>query len=256
MKNIKNKFKINIFTYLLFFFAFCSGYFKNTILLFGIVLFHEIGHICFIHHFEYKIEKVEIYPFGGITSVSKPINTPIKKEIMIALGGILFQIVLIPIFLLLHEKGWILENTYSLFQNYNKVIMIFNLLPITPLDGSKIVHSILEYFFPYEKAYNLYIVGTIIAFFLFACFHALKSLNNYMILMFLLFKAYEAIRERKYCYNKFYLERYLYEFPYQRVESHLDPNIKKLKKDTLHFFWNKDRYIHEKELLKKRFKLS
>ena len=71
-----------------------------------------------------------------------------------------------------------------------------------------------------------------------------------MILTFLIFKIYDAYKKRKYYENKFYLERYLYEFPYTKIESHPFPDISKLKKDTLHFFWKKDRYLHEKEFLK------
>ena len=37
------------------------------------------------------------------------------------------------------------------------------------------------------------------------------------------------------------------------MESHPYPDLSKLKKDTLHFFWIKDRYLHEKEFLRKHF---
>ena len=71
-----------------------------------------------------------------------------------------------------------------------------------------------------------------------------------MIIVFLFFKIYEAYKKRKYYQNKFYLERYLYELPYTRIKSHNHLDLKQLKKDTLHFFWKKDRYLHEKEFLK------
>lgn len=222
----------------------------------GIVFFHELGHIMFIKHYHYTITKVEIFPFGGMTTVEKKINTPLKQELWISLGGVLFQGFLFFFFFVLWHNQFILENTYQLFLNYNKVILLFNLLPISPLDGSIIVHTILEYFLSYEKAYKCYFLCSVITFLLFLTFHTIKSLNNYMIVTFLLFKIIEAYQKRKYYQNKFYLERYLYELPYRKMKSHSKIELEKLKKDTLHFFWRKDRYVHEKEVLKQKYKCS
>jgi stage IV sporulation protein FB len=254
MKSIKAKFKINSFTYVLILTALLTGFIKNISLILLIVIFHECGHIFLLKHYEYEIEKVEIYPFGGITKVKKPINTPLKKEVMIALAGVFFQILLFFLFTFFSSKGIIRENTYHLFVVYNKSILLFNLLPIIPLDGSIIVHSCLEYFFPYQKAYFGYLITSSLVFFAFLIAHTLKSLNNYMILTFLLFKIYDAYKKRSYYENRFFLERYLYDYPYIKIESHPYPDLTKLKKDTLHFFWKKDRYLHEKEFLKQKFK--
>lgn len=253
MKNIRAKFKINIFTYLLILLALCAGFFKNIILILTIVLFHELGHIFMIRHYEYKIESVEIFPFGGVTKTNGKINTPIKHELFIAIAGVFFQIILFLIFLILNQYGYIRDNTYQLFQNYNKIILIFNLLPIIPLDGSIIMHSILEYFFSYQKAFCIYIVCSLISFLFFLTYHTIKSLNNYMILTFLFFKIWDTLKKKKYYQNKFYLERHLYELPYTKIESHNYPDLSKLKKDTLHFFWDHDKYLHEKEFLKEYY---
>lgn len=250
MKTIKKKFKFHSFTYFLVLLACCSGFFKNISLILIIILFHELGHILAIKHYEYEIEKVEIYPFGGITKVNKPINTPLKQEIIIAFAGVFFQLFLQFAFSLFYKYNFILENTYYLFKSYNQIILIFNLLPIIPLDGSVIFHSILEYVFPYQKAYKLFLSFSIVFFLLFLYTHTLHSLNNYMILTFLLFKIYDAYKKQKYYQNKFYLERHLYEIPYTKIKSHSNIDLRKLKKDTLHFFWQQDRYRHEKEILK------
>lgn len=254
MKNIKSKFKLNSFTYFLLFSSLCTGFFKNILLILVIVLVHELGHVVTLRHFEYEILKVEIYPFGGITKVNKPLNTPLRKEIVIASSGVFFQCLLYVIFAFLFWQGFIYEKTFSLFCQYNKVIFWFNLLPIVPLDGSILLHSLLEYFFSYKRAYFLYFVFSIIAFFLFVSYHTVYSLNNYMILFFLMYHILLVYRKRKYYQNRFFLERYLYEFPYQKIASHPYPNLDFLKKDTLHFFWMKDRYLHEKEFLKEYYK--
>lgn len=250
MKNTKIRFKINSFTYFLILSALWTGLIKNISLILLIVIIHELGHVFWLKHYEYEVEEIEIFPFGGITKVNKPVNTPIKHEITIAMGGVIAQILLGLIFFCLIKNGKIYQTTYELFSYYNKTLIFFNLLPIIPLDGSILMHSIWEYFFPYKKAISFYFVSSVLAFFGFVTFHTLKSLNNYMIITFLFFKIYESLKNRKYILNRFYLERYLYEFPYEKIESHNYPDLSKLKKDTLHFFWQKDRYLHEKEFLK------
>ncbi len=236
--------------------ALFSGFFKNIIVILTIVIFHELGHILILKHYEYEIESVEIYPFGGITKVNKPINTPIKKEFFIACGGVLFQLILILIYQICYRNGWINDYTYLLFQTYNKAILIFNLLPMIPLDGSVLVHSLLERFFSYQKAYYLHLWISLVSLLIFTVGHLLKSLNNYMILTFLFYKIYDAYQKRLYYQNRFYLERYLYNFPYIEIKSHPKFNLNSLKKDTLHFFWQNDRYLHEKEFLKQKFTME
>ena len=103
MKNIKIKFKINLTTYIFFLIAFLCGYFKNVLYIFFIVFFHELGHIFFIKLFHHKIVKVEFYPFGGITTIDKPINSSINQELFISLGGVFFQL-LLGIFLLFQKN--------------------------------------------------------------------------------------------------------------------------------------------------------
>ena len=60
-------------------------------------------------------------------------------------------------------------------------------------------------------------------------------------------------KNQKYIINKFYLERYLYNFPYHKIESNKTINIHLLKKNTLHFFKDNNRYLHEKGVLKTFF---
>ena len=51
MKNILDKFEINIFTYILFLMSFLCGYFKDVYIIFIIVFYHNT----FIGLFVYKV---------------------------------------------------------------------------------------------------------------------------------------------------------------------------------------------------------
>lgn len=239
---MKNILTINYFTYFYFFMAFLCGYFKNTLILFFIVLIHEFGHILIIKLFKYKIVKVTIYPFGGITKIDKPINSSINQELFIAFGGILMQLIS-----LLFIKN-------HLFYYYSLNIILFNLLPIYPLDGYRIINLILDKFLAFEKSLKYSNILSIIILITFLLFNIFSYQKNYLICSFLIIEIFLMFKKQKYLIHKFYLERYLYNFPYHKISSEDSLNIHLLKKNTLHFFKYHNRYLHEKGVLKSFFK--
>ena len=253
MKNILTKLKINNLSYFIFLSFLLTGFIKNILLIFLIVIIHELGHIFFLKCFGYKILKVEIFPFGGITSTEKLVNSPINKDILIYFGGILFQILLYFVFYLLYKNGYILENTYHIFNYYNKSILIFNLLPIKPLDGGEIVLLLLQKFMPFSKSLHIINYISILFLILFILYNIKSNLNNLIVICFLLYKILEFYKKREYFKNKFLLERYLYTIPYKKIEHNIDENPNVLKKETLHFFKKDKKYVHEREILKQKF---
>lgn len=253
MKNIKNLFNINIATYFLIL-TFCfTGLIKNIILIYIIVIFHELGHILIIKILRYKIIKIDIYPIGGITRIDKKINTSIKHELLISVFGIIFQIILWLIFFLLQHYCIISSLTYKLFKSYNKTIIIFNMLPIIPLDGYIFLRSIWELIFPYKKSFYLSLIISIISIILFITYNELYSLNNYLIISFLIFKIINTSKEFKYAHMRFLTERHLYQLPISKIKYENKINLDLLKKDTYHYFKNKDKVISEKKILAQKF---
>ena len=120
MKNILTKLNIHPSTYVLFLISFLCGYFKPVIILFLIIIVHESGHVITSKLLGYNIISVNIYPFGGITKIDKPLNSSIKKDMLIAISGVLMQLLL---FLFIKDP----TN-----RNYNLTIILFNLLPLIP----------------------------------------------------------------------------------------------------------------------------
>ncbi len=244
--------KINYFTYIILLIAFFCGFIKNSLIIFGIVFIHELGHITLLKIFNYQILDVEIYPFGGITKYKSLINSSINKDLLISIGGVLFQLILLLIVILV--RNYISVNTYYYFIKYNTVIMIFNLLPIVPLDGNKIITLLLEKIFSYKVSYfiNLYI--SILFIIIYFIFNYHYSLNNYLLIGLFIYKTIELFRNYEYNHNKFLLERHLYTLPYKKIEhdSYVDLDI--LKKETLHFFKKNNNYYHEKVFIKNRYK--
>lgn len=253
MKDIFQKFKINYVTYLFFFTFLITGHIKNIILIYLIVFFHELGHVLFLKYFKYPIESIEILPFGGVTKTDKLINTPINHDLVIYFGGVFFQGLLFLIFIFLFLKGIILESTYKLFCDYNFSILIFNLLPIRPLDGGELLRLFFEKKYSFFKAQKLSNLLSVLFLFIFLVINLQFNLNNYVIISFLMVKIYELVKKEGYYKNKFMLERLMYTFPYKKINNEKVKNLSLLKKDTYHFFKDGEKYVSEKELLRRKF---
>ena len=247
MKNILNKIKIDNTTYLLIVLALLSGYIKNIFIILIIVLIHELGHVFFFSLFKIDIVSIIIYPFGGVTTVNKRIHERIYKDIFISLGGIIFQLILSIIFYLLYSNNLIVRSTYLIFNTYNKSVLLFNLLPIIPLDGSKFLFSLLSKYLSFKMSNIVSIIIGIISLIVFIVYISISGLNDLVIVIFLCIKLIELIKNYKYIMNKFYLERIIYNNYYDGIVS--DSSVDKMKLDKYYFFYDGRRYINEKKYI-------
>ena len=130
--------------------------------------------------------------------------------------------------------------------------MLFNLLPLVPLDGSKLLLAICSKFISYKKCLRMQLVVGGIAFVVFLFFVIDSGINDILILVFLGVKLIELFRENKYILNKFYLERVLYSNYYDGIIN--GGNIERMRVNKYYFFKENGRYVRkEKYLLKNRF---
>ena len=235
----KNIFKIHVLYYVVALVSFLTGNFKNFIIFSAIIIVHETGHIVGAWIFKWKIDKVILLPFGGITIFKENIDKSLKQELIIALLGPLFQILFYLIF-----------KDNATFNHYNMAILLFNLLPIYPLDGSKILNIFFNELVSFKKSHILTIVVSEITLF----FLLFKTRINLLLLLILFFLIVEIIKEivkHKYYFNRFLLERYLYNYNYKKRKT--ITKLTQMKKQTKHLFKIGNIYHSEKEVIKKLF---
>ncbi len=233
---MKTIFKIHPFFYFFTFICIINGLFKDYIYITFIVLFHELGHILVGIYYKWKIKKIVILPFGSLTIFNTLINVKLKEEFFVTIAGPLFQILL---FFIRIPK----------FTYYNKMLLIFNLIPIIPLDGSKIVYVLLNKLTTFKKSE---LVSIIISFIMiFYLFMENNSLISILIILLLLKKVIERCFLYRHIFNKFLLERYIYKIPFKRVKK--IKKIDKMKRDFSHLFYLNNKYYSEQEILRKMF---
>ncbi len=136
--------------------------------LFLIVLLHEFGHALACRQVGGTADRIMLWPLGGVAYVSPP-QRPGATLWSIAAGP-LVNVALLPIFYGIYlfgsAQGWLhsMRDLYILVQAVLSIdigLLVFNLLPVYPLDGGQIVRSLL--WFPLGRARSL-MVTTIVSF--------------------------------------------------------------------------------------------
>ncbi len=114
--------------------------------LFAIVTMHEFGHSLACRQVGGRAERIVLWPLGGIAFVDPP---PRPGAVLWSIAaGPLVNVALIPVFYILTRMttGSGLGNPGEFLralQWINLGLLIFNMLPIYPLDGGQILRSLL-----------------------------------------------------------------------------------------------------------------
>jgi Zn-dependent protease len=134
--------------------------------LFVIVLMHEFGHSLACRSVGGRAEQIILWPLGGVAYVDPP-QRPGATLWSIAAGP-LVNVGLVPLLtmlrLLARSQGWD-DSQPDLYQFIDSVwwintgLLIFNMLPIYPMDGGQILRSLL--WFAIGRARSL-MVATVI----------------------------------------------------------------------------------------------
>lgn len=165
------------------------------------VLFHEFGHAFVAQH--YRLDpQILLHGMGGITMHARPASA--KQDFRITFAGPLAGLVIGgALCLLMYFVGsqiLVFNGYLFVFLRYlgwvNLAWGIFNLLPIRPMDGSKVLTHILSKFFKPKRVLQISAVISIL-FAVAVLVYSILSKSFFMILIsaYLLFISYTMIRE-------------------------------------------------------------
>lgn len=194
-----------------------------------------------------EVDKIYLYPLGGISKFNLSLNDSIKKEFLILIAGPIFQELAKYLLLIL------LPTEQEIIYLYHYGILIFNLLPVYPLDGGKLINLLLSIFLPIKTSFNLSIYLSyliIIIYFVINITHI--TINTIIITMFLIYKVTKEKKQISYLYQKMLLERHLKKIKYHDTKLIKDPN--KFYRNHNHLLKIGDNYYYEKDFLIKKYK--
>ena len=128
---MKKIFKIHPLTYIMILIAFLTGQFRFFFIFMLLIIVHELGHIISGLIFKWKLKEIIVLPLGMISKYDNLVNLSLNEEMLVASMGVIFQLVFYMLFI-------------KKYDYINNTIILFNLLPIIPLDGSKILNVLLN----------------------------------------------------------------------------------------------------------------
>lgn len=168
-----------------------------------------------------------------MTEFNELLNKPIYQEFLILIMGPIFQIIFSLIF----------PNPYHI------PLLIFNLLPIYPLDGSKFIFLFWNKIGSYYNSYKVLFVVSYTAIFIFLLYN--KSLLFLMFGIYFLWESFSMIKKLYSIFYIFLFERYKYNFNFNKSKK--IKNIKKIKRDYKHHIFINRKYVTEKDYLSQMF---
>lgn len=114
-----------------------SGLFRELFLFLAVLGLHEAGHLLACFLFKQKVKKLNVTAVGGLMEVDIK-NLGALKELILYLSGVAANVLIL--FLSRYAGDHYLK---SLLYKFNFLIIIFNILPVFPLDGYKATEVLL-----------------------------------------------------------------------------------------------------------------
>lgn len=207
---MKIRLHLNIFIFILIFILTSQIEIYGILMVFAIL--HELGHMFAGILLGFKPSSLEIMPFGLAVSFESKIedcNKKIKKanmqtikKIIVAASGVIINLIFILIFSVFDISLFGIQNQLILYANI--LIAIFNLIPIYPLDGGRIIDSLLHIMYGKKEAsrYTNMISNITITILTVITSIAILYFKNIAILFILAYLWYLVITENKKYNNK------------------------------------------------------
>lgn len=179
-----------------------GGFLKELLIFLAITFLHETGHLFTAKLFNIKCYRITLTLIGGFIELSDYSSLSIIPKTLINLSGIIVNLIIILIVNVININ--FLDN--NIISWYNILMIIFNLLPIAPLDGYRILKGLLEEIFEEEYLidclfYLSLIVLSIVSIFLYIT----KLYGYYLIISFLLIKTLNEKKKKNILLKKYSL---------------------------------------------------
>jgi stage IV sporulation protein FB len=209
--SIGKKLSIHPLFWLVMCLAIVTGHFVSLLILFIIVFVHELGHAFAALFFSWRIKKISLLPFGGVAEVDEHGNRSELEEFILIIAGPLQHVWMLAAGFILFRLGWMSPYLYSEWMTFNYMVLFFNLLPIWPLDGGKLLLLGLSRFLSFQQAYQAILTWSLASLLLFhSCMLWLSPyhLNLWIIFSFLYFSIWMEWKKRHYTFMRFLMDRY------------------------------------------------
>ncbi|MBK3333068.1 CBS domain-containing protein [Persephonella atlantica] len=117
----------------------------SAILLFASVLLHELSHSLVAIRFGIPVREIDLFIFGGVAMIEEEAPSP-KVEFLVAVAGPVCSFLLSFLFFVIaltYPQDDLFNGIINYLMLVNFALAVFNLVPAFPLDGGRILRSII-----------------------------------------------------------------------------------------------------------------
>lgn len=203
------KVRIHFLFWIVILWAVAMGRFLEIVTLFVLVIIHEMGHVTSAWSLGWRIRTLELLPFGGVVKTDEWESVPVHEELIVALAGPFHNVMMILAAAFFAWTGWWDEEWTRYFIHLNAILIGFNLLPIYPLDGGRVMQALFGYLLPYREAVAWSVKISFVAAGLLMFWGWIGGVHANLILMaaFLLHANWQAWRQREFRFMRFLIGR-------------------------------------------------
>lgn len=117
----------------------------SSLLFFGSLLAHELGHSLASLGYGIPVRSITLHLFGGVAQLGREVGRA-REEFWVAVAGPAVSLVLVGVFWgvsrLLYTAFPLMRVALELIAVMNAAVLIFNMVPGFPLDGGRVLRSI------------------------------------------------------------------------------------------------------------------
>ncbi|MHB0884993.1 MAG: site-2 protease family protein [Bacillota bacterium] len=124
---------------------------REALIAFGSLLAHEVGHLVAARAIGLEVQRVVLWPFGGVAYCDGPAPEPFAEGLL-ALAGPLANLALLALGGLVAAGGLLHPDLHRFFVQVNLGMTAVNLVPALPLDGGRVGRAWLSSRLGYRQA--------------------------------------------------------------------------------------------------------
>lgn len=171
------------------------GFRIEVILSFFWIIVHELCHYFVARTLGVQVDQFKIHPLGTAIQLRSIDELSHKEELMIFSAGPIVNLIAAIVFFIIYKYcPW---HIFYQCVEINLTLGIFNLIPAMPLDGSKLLKSILSVKMLYKKSHSITVYASYVFSVIFIGFFFLSVYLHKMNICFILVAIMIAIESHK-----------------------------------------------------------
>ncbi len=116
---------------------------------------HELAHVFAAKFFHLPVPEVEFTPFGGVARMEDICEATPLQQFVVALAGPAMSWLCCLVCAGLMQLNWVNLAQIEGFLRWNLLLLCFNLIPVLPLDGGRMLQAILTPWLGWQRAMRI-----------------------------------------------------------------------------------------------------